>query len=231
MRAESTEFRPCDQLDMPPSSAITRRKKRGFGVSMATPRITLSLPKGLLVNVLKLTCIAAALLGSIRICWADEPPKATSLDAANRLFRQGKFNEAEPLYLQVRKEQSAKFDASMRLGDIALFRNDLDKAEQYFADAILLKPKDLEANKAVFYVFYRRDDFAIAGAILRSLADEAGGKKLESFKGQRAYQIEGKSDVTRVPFLVTDPLPLIEVKIGDETAHFMIDTGGPRAVH
>jgi Aspartyl protease len=172
-------------------------------------------------------CLMAALLAPLCSVRADEGPKPASLEAAERLFRQGKLSDAEPLFRQLQKQKAARFRAALRLGQIALFRNRLDEAEEHFTDAILIKPRDLETNKAVFYVFYRRDDFPIAGAILRSLGDEAGGKKLESFKGVHPYQIEQQAEVTHVPFVVTDPLPLIQVKIGGEAAQFLIDTGAP----
>ena len=51
--------------------------------------------------------------------------------------------------------------------------------------------------------------------------------KLESFKGQTPYEVQGEGQVTRVKFLKTDPLPLVSVRVngGDEVT-FFIDTGG-----
>ena len=51
--------------------------------------------------------------------------------------------------------------------------------------------------------------------------------KLESFKGQTPYEVQGDGQVTRLKFLKTDPLPVVSVRVngGDEVT-FFIDTGG-----
>jgi aspartyl protease len=50
--------------------------------------------------------------------------------------------------------------------------------------------------------------------------------KLESFKGQTPYEVQGDRQTTHLKFLKTDPLPLVSVRIngGDEVT-FFIDTG------
>jgi predicted aspartyl protease len=87
-------------------------------------------------------------------------------------------------------------------------------------------------------VFYRRDDFQKAAASLNGV-DVSSNKlmisqyptlnvaKLESFKGQTPYELHGNGTSTRVKFLKTDPLPVVNVRVngGDEVT-FFIDTGG-----
>jgi predicted aspartyl protease len=87
-------------------------------------------------------------------------------------------------------------------------------------------------------VFYRRDDFQKAVAALNGV-DVSSNKlireqyptlnvaKLESFKGQRPYELQGNGTSTRLKFLKTDPLPVVNVRVngGDEVT-FFIDTGG-----
>ena len=50
---------------------------------------------------------------------------------------------------------------------------------------------------------------------------------LESFKGQTPYELHGNGTSTRVKFVKTDPLPVVNVRVngGDEVT-FFIDTGG-----
>ena len=50
---------------------------------------------------------------------------------------------------------------------------------------------------------------------------------LESFKGQTPYELQGNGTSTRVKFVKTDPLPLVNVRInGGKEVIFFIDTGG-----
>jgi hypothetical protein len=86
--------------------------------------------------------------------------------------------------------------------------------------------------------FYRRDDFQKAAASLKGV-DVSSNKmiieqyptlnvaKLESFKGQTPYELQGKGESTHVKFVRTDPLPIVNVRVngGDEVT-FFIDTGG-----
>jgi hypothetical protein len=49
--------------------------------------------------------------------------------------------------------------------------------------------------------------------------------KLDSFGDLPPNQIVMKEDVTTVPFVITDPLPVINVRVNDRDASFFIDTG------
>ncbi len=87
-------------------------------------------------------------------------------------------------------------------------------------------------------VFYRRDDFQKAAASLKGV-DVSSNKlireqyptlnvaMLESFKGQTPYELHGDGTTTRVKFVKTDPLPIVNVRVnGGKEVTFFIDTGG-----
>ena len=87
-------------------------------------------------------------------------------------------------------------------------------------------------------VFYRRDDFQKAAAALKGV-DVSSNKlireqyptlnvaMLESFKGQTPYELQGDGTTTRVKFVKTDPLPMVNVRVnGGKEVTFFIDTGG-----
>src|SRR5262249_31169634 len=100
-------------------------------------------------------------------------------------------------------------------------------AERSLTKAVQLKPEDRAAKKLLAQFYYRQDNFEKAAPLYRALEAESVAKKLESFKGIIPYQIEGKADVAQIPFLHTDPLPHIEVKVnGAEAVNFIIDPGG-----
>jgi tetratricopeptide (TPR) repeat protein len=145
-------------------------------------------------------------------------------EAKNR-FREGKFAAAAELCQQVIAREPENYEATLGLGSIAVLRNDLPQAERWLSKALALKPTERVPKEQLAVVYYRRDDFAKAAALYRTLGVEVVAKKLESFAGVIPYRVEGKSATTQVPFVHTDPLPLIQVKVGGETANFLIDTG------
>src|SRR5207247_9439452 len=51
--------------------------------------------------------------------------------------------------------------------------------------------------------------------------------KLESFKGQKPYDLQGNGESALLKFVRTEPLPIVNVRVngGDEVT-FFIDTGG-----
>jgi predicted aspartyl protease len=116
--------------------------------------------------------------------------------------------------------------------------NRLDDAQKWLEKAISLQPGNADAKVMLAEAFYRRDDFQNAAAALKGV-DVSSNKlvteqyptlnvaKLESFKGQTPYELHGNGTRTRVKFVKTDPLPVVNVCVngGDEVT-FFIDTGG-----
>jgi len=51
--------------------------------------------------------------------------------------------------------------------------------------------------------------------------------KMQSFKGQTPYEVQGDGQQTRLKFIKTEPLPLVSVRVNSgEEVTFFIDTGG-----
>jgi tetratricopeptide (TPR) repeat protein len=169
---------------------------------------------------------------------AAAQPRQSVNDSADQLFRLGKFVEARELYAQVVTQDPNNYSATLRLGRIALLSDKLDDAQKWLKKAITLRPKETDAKVMLAEVFYRRDDFQKAAASLKGV-DVSNNKlitsqyptlnvaKLESFKGQTPYEVEGNGASIRLKFVKTNPLPVINVRIngGDEVT-FFIDTGG-----
>src|SRR5438105_948641 len=186
------------------------------------------------------TCIALAAIiapGSFA-GQATSQPKQSEVDSADRLFQVGKFAEAGKLYSQIASQNPKNYSATLQLGRIALLSNRLDDAQKWLEKAITLQPGDADAKAMLAEAFYRRDDFQKAAAALNGV-DVSSNKliisqyptlnvaKLESFKGQTPYELQGDGASTRLKFLKIDPLPVVNVRVngGDEVT-FFIDTGG-----
>ena len=197
------------------------------------------------------TCIALAVAAMIIVADAMRPQEATAaaaeptaqprqsgIDPANRLFQAGKFAEAGKLYSQSVAQNPKDYSATLQLGRIALLSNRLDDAQKWLEKAIILQPGNADPKVMLSEAFYRRDDFQRAAAALNGV-DVSSNKlireqyptlnvaMLESFKGQTPYELQGNGTSTRVKFVKTDPLPLVNVRVnGGNEVTFFIDTGG-----
>jgi Aspartyl protease/Tetratricopeptide repeat len=162
----------------------------------------------------------------------------SDIETANRLFQGGKFADAGKIYAQVVAKSPDDYPAVLQLGRIALLSNQLDDAQKWFERAIALKPDETDAKVMLAEAFYRRDEFQKAAASLDGI-DVANNKliasqyptlnvaKLQSFKGQTPYELQGAGDMIRLKFVKTEPLPLLSVRVnGGEAVTFFIDTGG-----
>ncbi len=165
-------------------------------------------------------------------------PRQSEVDSAGRLFQAGKFAEAGKLYSQIVAQNPKDYSATLHLGRIALLSNRLDDAQKWLQKAIMLQPNDTDPKVMLAEVFYRRDDFQKAAASLKGV-DVSSNKlireqyptlnvaMLESFKGQTPYELKGNGASTRVKFVKTDPLPLVNVRVnGGKEVTFFIDSGG-----
>src|SRR5215469_12941291 len=169
---------------------------------------------------------------------ATPQSKQSQIESADRLFQAGKFADAGKLYAQIATQDPKDYSATLQLGRIALLANRLDDAQKWFEKATNLQPGSADPKVMLAEAFYRRDDFQKAAAALNGV-DVNSNKliieqypclnvaKLESFKGQTPYEVHGNGTSTRVKFLKTDPLPVLNVRVnGGKAVTFFIDTGG-----
>ncbi len=151
----------------------------------------------------------------------------TGAGSGEELLRAGRFEEAERAFGERLAAHPRDASTLLGLGYLALLRNDLDQAEQRLSLTLELKPKLAEAHGLLAEVFYRRDDFARAAPLFEKAGDGAKARKLASFAGRRPYRIEGAGGIARLPFVKTDPLPVLALRVnGSEPGRFLLDTGG-----
>jgi hypothetical protein len=156
---------------------------------------------------------------------------AQDIESAESLFKAGKFAEAEAVYRKVIADEAHNYPALLSLGHIALLSNRLDEAERFLQKALELKPNEKALKSLLAETYYRRDDFQRAALLLRDIGQDVKAEKLESFKGIQPYQIESQAEVCSIKFVMTDPLPVIKVKVNNsEELNFFIDTGGAELI-
>src|SRR5262245_36948757 len=167
---------------------------------------------------------------------AEQKPSAMA--SADRLFQSGEFAQAGEQYARIAADRPDDYSAILQLGRVALLSNRLDDAKNWLERAIALRPGDTDPKVMLAEVYYRRDDFEKAAAALDGVDVSANQlivsqyptlnvAKLESFKGQTPYEVQGDGQTTRLKFVRTDPLPVVNVRVnGGHEVTFFIDTGG-----
>lgn len=125
---------------------------------------------------------------------------------ADSRFTEGAFEQALPLYQTTVKNNPKDAHGLTQLGEIALYANRLPDARRNFEAALRVDP----VNKFV----------------QRELAE------IDARSGAHGtYRVEGGEHASTIPFVVTDPLPIVKVRInGQRDANFLIDTGAPGVV-
>lgn len=154
------------------------------------------------------------------------------IESADKLFEAGKFAEAEKFYLEALKENPQHFRCLVHLGRIALLSNRLSDAEKWLTQASKVRPEERVPKTLLAEIFYRRDDFQRAAQFFRAVGREALAQKLESFKGLIPYKLkENAPGLTRLKLVMTDPLPVIEVRVNrGSVVNFFIDTGASEII-
>jgi predicted aspartyl protease len=185
--------------------------------------------------------VAAVLLACpIPPAAASDLPESPTVEG-EALFEAGSFVAAAEQFSEAMALDDMDAQAAMRLGEIALYSNRLDDARRWLRAAIAMRPEWPQPRVLLAETYYRLNDFANASAELRAAGPNPIASmqnfltlnlpKLESFGATRPYVLRGSGDITRLPFVRTDPLPLVRVRVnGGEEVVFFIDTGGGEVI-
>lgn len=165
---------------------------------MPVPQLKLAL-----LTTLSIALIGAAEPGSPPPASAPPTVPAQTLPGDD-VFVQGRFDEATRVYEEAAKASPASAPLLARLARARLYQDRNSDALDLARKALALAPGDPVAMATQ----------GMAQARLRNF-------------GGDFYQIENPESTGSVPFVITDPLPVVHVTIGGQEATFLIDTGGP----
>ncbi len=127
--------------------------------------------------------------------------QTSSLSASgDSAFARGDFDAAFRAYSAATSAEN--FDALLGLGTIDLYRGDLASARAYLTKALQINPSDPRAQGRM--------------RALQDAQDRAGD-----------FDVSMQRRQVDVPFVVTDPLPMVHAKIDGKDGLFLIDTGAP----
>lgn len=114
-------------------------------------------------------------------------------------------------------------------GTRALVTGRLSEAQELLGAAVAERPDWGEACRALGLAFYRANDFARAADAYARLPDmESVVAQLLSFGDETPYEHEPASAV--LPFLLTDPLPVVAIRVNGDEIFALIDTGGGQLI-
>ena len=115
-------------------------------------------------------------------------------------------------------------------GRAALLAGRLDEARAKFEVGLSGDPDRADLRRVLGLAAYRANDFARAAEAYQGVTDlGAAARQLRSFGGDAPYQLGGPPS-TRLAWLMTDPLPLIEIVVDTLPLHALIDTGGGQLI-
>ncbi len=146
---------------------------------------------------------------------------------AGNLFKSGDFIGSQKVYKEVLKTNPNDLNSLIYMGYTSLLFNRLGESEMWFNKVKKIKPNLPTLNYFMSEIYRRQNQFSKAAPLYKASGREAMAKKMEYFSNIQPYQMDNGFNEISIKFVVTDPLPIVEVIINnDYKGYFIIDTGG-----
>ncbi len=164
------------------------------------------------------------------VCSAAYADTLADTKDADAEFFAGHFAHAQKLY-EVVEPTSSNYGLALRqLGMIALYENRLDDAERLLNFAVGRDPQDTKADMLLAEAASRRGDFAAASRWLQRAGRPERALAFDVFPDTEPYRVSSITKRARVPFIETDPLPLVEARVNGKSGLFLVDMGAAQIV-
>ncbi len=156
---------------------------------------------------------------------------ANARQSADELLSEGRFAEARDAYRVLSRSDPGGAAALVRLAQLALMAGEPERA------MVLTETPQPEAGDEQRRLVFRQraierlHRFAEAAEIAEARGRDARAAQLRSFGESEPYRIEMNGDRVEVPFVRTDPLPVVALTIGGtREINCIIDTGGDELI-
>ncbi len=174
-------------------------------------------------DILRLADEAAARL-------AADPTDATArLDHATRLLESGAFEQARAEVAPLLDAAEPATEALALAARLAYFTGDYPEAERLYGLLLGRDPMNPRAVMGLVMTHYQTNAFARATELPEAVRAAIKLPTLDlmlAFGGETPYRVAwAGTHETAVPFLQTDPLPIVEVTVAGRTLNAIIDTG------
>ena len=174
-------------------------------------------------------------LRSLESQFAKNPrDEAVRLKFAKRLFELGDFARARDITGPLLKNEPPNTEAQKLMAYIEYVNGNFSEAEKHVLEVLDRVENNLglrvELQVGLVFIYYQTLQYEKAVGLFKGLEDKIKlphWEQMKSFKNEKPYRIEwNESKKVEIPFLVSDPLPVIPVEFQEKKIYVIIDTGG-----
>ena len=154
--------------------------------------------------------------------------KTIALDYAEILFQLGNFPQSQEILKPLLADEKTFPGAIHLSAQIEYVNGNYSEAERLYEILANQFPEFKEkAEYGLEYVYYQTNQyFKVQNLSIASDCTSGIGAMMRAFGHKKPYQIDWfESETAIIPFLKTDPLPLIQAEIEGQMHNFIVDTG------
>ena len=192
-------------------------------------------PKGITAATEKDRGQVLAELGSAQKAFAGKKGDSEArFRLARLLFQAGYFQKAETCVGPLADSANPTKDALFLAADVQYLMGRYEKAEALLNRVMALNPSDIpsfaKAQTKLAFVYYQTNQYAKSAGLFKGLEGKIRlplWDLMKSFGADQPLVIDWPENLkqTILPFLVTDPLPIISVELQGRQVYALIDTG------
>ena len=164
----------------------------------------------------------------------DPGPADSRLRLARLLYESGEFEQAKSLLLPLLEAAKPSSYALFLAAELDYLLGHYDQAESAYKKIIDLDPGDAQirakAESKLTFVYYQTNQYTKTADLFKGLEGKIKlphWDLMRAFGETRPYQVVWPGDfgLSKAPFLVTDPLPVVSVELQGRKIFVLIDTG------
>jgi len=180
--------------------------------------------------------ILAEIKGSKARIEADTKDEKSLIKYVELLYQAGEFSQARDIIAQEVMSDIASNEALTLTSRLEYLLGNYEAAEELYARLLLTNTSDpgakIQAKVGLLMCYYQTNQFAKAKDL--EFPAEIQLPHYSQMKGfdETPYQLEwhNPDKISTVPFLVTDPLPLLNAEINGVPVIMLFDTGGDQFI-
>lgn len=152
-------------------------------------------------------------------------PVSLKVESPQELLRQGRFTEAKSAANKLLQRDSKNMNVLEVLVRVLLLENQAQKALDLLNrnTDLVMKNKTMAGLRAT--AEYRLGKYELASKSLKAADEPQRAKQMDSFGKSRPYTLRLPKAKTSIPFIQTNPMPLLELKVNGKVGNFLLDTG------